>query len=120
MFWIYRSRSKSSTGFTLIEVIVATTILSVGVIGVLGTISLGLQTSSESLRLSAATALGERLLREVEVTGGQTSGSEGAFAWQLSRTEKPHGLVLSSVSIEWKSRGKTARVVLSRLYLPKR
>lgn len=120
MFWTDGSRNKPSIGFTLIEVIVAMTILSVGAIGVLGTISLALQTSSESLRLSAATALGDRLLREVEATNGPASGSEGNFSWKLSFAEKPHRLVLASVAVEWLNRGKATHLVLSRLYLPER
>ena len=88
-----RGRSKGSVvrnqrGFTLLEVMIATAIMSVGIVGALELFSGSLRLAGDADRQSAATVLARSLVDEelwrdvLEVN--QRSGTEGRFSWSVA------------------------------------
>ena len=79
---------KKNRGFTLLEVVVALTIVGLGVVTVLEIFSLGLRLAAKSSEVSQARLYGQTVMDEVIVYGGPQSGrEEGSFAsghrWRL-------------------------------------
>ena len=72
-------------GFSLIEMIIALAILSVGLVGAIRVFPVGLRASQRSEWLSRATLLAERALEPLKLKGwaelgdGETTTSEGPF-----------------------------------------
>ena len=69
----------SRQGMTLLEVLVAMTVLAIGIVGVLGAVSACLQSSTASAQYSVATLLAGRVAAELErleaVEPGNLSGT---------------------------------------------
>jgi general secretion pathway protein I len=81
-------RFGSKGGFTLLEVVVALTIVALGVVTVLEIFSLGLRLAAKSSELSQARLYGQSVMDEIMVYGGPQSGrEEGYFSaghrWRL-------------------------------------
>jgi prepilin-type N-terminal cleavage/methylation domain-containing protein len=114
----------SARGFSLIEVLVAMTVFSVGVLGVMGTLSLSARTAGESTRLWQAVELAENQM-EMAVSGilssreTMQSGTSDAYQWVLRFDEKPNDLLLASVQIRWMERGERREFQMSRLFRPR-
>ena len=118
---------RNSTGFTLLEVVVAMVILSVAVVTLI-------QLASQSLRLlqvssdhQEAAILADRLVRAADaVAEGTESGQDGRFSWErrvravavpdeLSPATGPAPRLLSLVvDVRWGS-GRTVEVSTLRL-----
>lgn len=113
---------KRDGAFTLIEVLVATTILAGGIIGVVGAFSLSDRAASRACRLRGAAEVAQRVLASAVAANAEklqpASGSSGRFAWKLIYSDKPHDLMLASVSVTWLDRGRTETFELSRIFLP--
>jgi type IV pilus assembly protein PilV len=58
-------RMKSQNGFSMIEVLVAMTILAIGLLGVAGMQITAIKTNSQANTLSAATGMAEGILEEI-------------------------------------------------------
>lgn len=111
-------------GFTLIEVLVAMTMLAVGILGVMGAFTLAMQTASRSGRLGEVAAVAEQQL-ELAVTtrpgeAEPKTGSAGPYAWTVTFSDRPHALMLASVTVSWSDHGQPQTFQLSRVFLPRR
>jgi len=114
-------------GFTLLEVMIATSIMAVGIVGALELFSGSLRLAGNADRQSAATVLAralidEELWRDV-LEDNQRNGTEGDFAWTvithpidrelIGREEQDHaelhdiademGLWLIEAEVSWES-----------------
>lgn len=111
-------------GFTLLEVLVAMTILSVGIVGVLGGFSLSIRAGSRAMLLNEAVDIAQRefeLLSTVPAADMlPSSGSSGRFSWQVVVSDRPGGLVLASIQVTWMRRGQSESYKLSQVFLPHR
>ena len=97
------SRGKNR-GFTLLEVVVALTIVGLGVVTLLEIFSLGLRLAAKSSEISQARLDGQSVMDEVIVYGGPQSGREqGSFSsgqrWRLE--VKPLGEPTGSLANPW-------------------
>ncbi|HZO87604.1 MAG TPA: prepilin-type N-terminal cleavage/methylation domain-containing protein [Chthonomonadaceae bacterium] len=84
---------RSKRGFTLIEMIVATLLLAIGVVGALTAISTATRASGMAEQIQTAALLARRRLTEVELqpealVGGEQQGNFGAeypgYLWRQS------------------------------------
>ena len=118
-----RKAGHAHPGFTLVEVLVAITILAVGIVGVLAAFSQSMQVGSRAMRRDEAGAIAQRQLELATVQSVDSlhsrSGSSGPYTWTMTFQEKPHGLVRASVSVKWQERGQQQQFVLSQIYLPR-
>lgn len=79
---------RSERGFTLLEVMVATAIMAVGIVGALELFSGSLRLAGDAERQSKATVLARSLVDEelwrdvLEVS--ERSGTEGGFSWSVA------------------------------------
>ena len=117
------SATKTTAAMTLVEVIVALSILSGGIIALTGTFSLCSRSSSAALRLDEAASIAER---EIELTVTATNGSQpassgesGLYKWSITYDDLQHGLVRASVTVTWLQRGMTREYRLVRIFTPR-
>jgi general secretion pathway protein I len=110
---------KSKTrGFTLIEMVVATVLLALGVVGTLACISSATRSTSISSEYTTAALLAQQKISELQaqpeqVQGGEQTGDFGEeypnFSWQL---QVDSGVIASlfraTLIVEWRS-GTRAR-----------
>jgi type II secretion system protein I len=107
-----KSRARATrAGFTLVEMIVATLLLAIGVSAALAAISSGIQASYKADRLQTAALLAERKLAQIELesnnlTGGDQQGDFGKlyaeFKWHESvETTNYPDLFQVTVTIQW-------------------
>jgi len=97
-------RCGKNRGFTLLEVVVALTIVGFGVVTLLEIFSLGLRLAAKSSEISQARLDGQSVMDEVIVYGGPQSGREvGSFSsgqrWRLE--VKPLGEPAGSLANAW-------------------
>jgi prepilin-type N-terminal cleavage/methylation domain-containing protein len=107
-----KSRTHAArSGFTLVEMIVATLLLAIGVVGAIAAVSSGIQASYQADRLQTAALLAERKLAQIELessnlTGGDQDGDFGKlyseFHWHESveATNYPD-LFQVTLTIQW-------------------
>ena len=125
MYWSRRITiaRRRATGFTLAEVLVALTLLAVGIIGVLSAITLSQRATTTGMHRQHAALLAERVLAEaVAQPAAQlvpAEGEEGRFAWSLSFADRDHQLKLASVTIEWLDRGEAQTFELAQVFAPR-
>ena len=109
-----------SDGFSLIEVLVAMTILTAGILGVMEAFSLCTQTASGGLRLAEATAIAQNQLELAACVPAESiepqTGTSGPCTWQVTLAEKPHGLVLALVTVKWMQQGRPQTFQLWRAF----
>ena len=100
----------SRQGMTLLEVLVAMTVLAIGIVGVLGAVSASLQSSTASAQYSVATLLAGRVAAELErleaLEPGELSGTfeETArdYAWTAEiASADEFGLHPVRIAINW-------------------
>jgi len=116
--------SAGDRAFSLIEVVVALTIFSAGIVGVMGTFSLCTRAAGANLRLAEAVALAQRQMELSVATPPDQlagrSGTENRFNWGLTVEQMPQGLLRASVAIDWLERGQRKNYRLSQILLPRR
>ena len=113
---------KRHTGFTLIEVLVAASIVSVAVLGLLASFSLCVRASSRVSGLDGAVDLAERKL-QTALAGpggmpGALHGTTERYRWTVRFSEKTDQLTLASVEIEWLEGGRSRTYRLGQLFHP--
>lgn len=114
---------SKKTAFTLIEILVAVTIVGAGILGVVAAFSVSLQAGSESARIRDAVRIAERQM-ELKVAEpaerlGDDRGSEGAYTWNLNLSQASEGLVLARITVTWSQRGRPQSFRLSRVFRPR-
>ena len=116
-------RPAANAAFSLMEVIVALTILSAGIVGVVSTFALCGRAAGRNFRLADAVALAERQIELAAATPrdrlAASRGKEDRYTWRLTVDEMAHGLVRASVAVEWLDRGKTRTWRLSQILVPR-
>jgi prepilin-type N-terminal cleavage/methylation domain-containing protein len=117
------SAKERQRGFTLIEVLVATVILSVGMMGGLGMLLAGQSAAAAGDRLTRASALAREVLEEKiavpfsELLGKKASGEDrpGDFVreWAVEPDVPRPGMAMIHVWVSWKGgTGKIHRLEL--------
>lgn len=111
-----------TTAFSLVEILVALTILSVGIVGILGVFSLGIRAAGKSDRSMQALELAESKLELAASAAtwavrNETQSQDG-LEWTMVTQDAPKGLQVTSIEVSWTERGKSQLIRLSRLYLP--
>ena len=113
----------SSGAFTIIEALVATTIVSAGLISVAAAFSLCHSAAIRSDRLRRAATLAERRMELATAVSsgdaGSGSGSSDGLVWKVAYQTKSKNLMLASVSVEWSDHGQPKTFVLSRVFRPR-
>ena len=112
-----RLKSRGTQGMTLVEVVVATVILGVGVAGLMSAATLGMRNQQKSEMRAAALCLAQQKLGEVDLIGAHvwmlarpTSGEEElaghTYRWTLKIEQQPVGeLFAVRVQVEWPGPG---------------
>jgi prepilin-type N-terminal cleavage/methylation domain-containing protein len=111
-------------GFSLVEALVAMTVLSVGVVGSLAAFSMALRSHARSANYEQAVEIARNeLTAAVAATAEGLSpraGTTGRYHWTVIYSEKPGELVLASVSVRWPEQGQEAGYQVSQVFLPRR
>jgi len=113
---------KNDRAFTLVEVLVALTIFSVGVLGVLGAIAKSSNIASRTQRLDGAVMLANIRLEEaicVPVDKLQArQGQEDRYTYAISMENRPGGLMMAKIIVQWLEGGNTQEYSISKIFLP--
>jgi prepilin-type N-terminal cleavage/methylation domain-containing protein len=108
-------------GFTLLEVLVATTVLAVGIISVMSGVSASVRASSSAAMLRGAVDLAQNQLTlavAAPVSDGQMqSGTSGRYSWSVSYTPQDGGMILAVVTVRWSERSMERSYELSQLLI---
>jgi prepilin-type N-terminal cleavage/methylation domain-containing protein len=87
-------------GFTLVELLVATVLLAVGLAAVAAAFSAATRAQAAALRTTTAARLAQAKLAEIEATGTTSGGEEGTFA-ELETDQTPGSGDLGDYSYRW-------------------
>ena len=119
-----RHADHDDKAFTLIEVLIAVTILSGGILAVVGGFSVAVRAGVRAARMDGAVRIAQRELELMMLSGPEASptstGSEDRYAWQTSLSESREGLMMAAVVVKWSDRGEEQFYRLSRIFLPRR
>jgi prepilin-type N-terminal cleavage/methylation domain-containing protein len=117
-----RRQSRATSAFTLLEVLVALTILSAGILAVASAFNSSQRASTRAARLQEASELAQNQLELAVVKSGTAlqpaQGVAGLFTWSIEYTNKPEGLVLASATVKWTDRGSPEQFQVSQLFHP--
>ena len=115
-------QAPRETGFSLLEVIVAMTIFSTAVLGIVTAFSQATRASGEARREVAAVRLAEaKLLESTRVERGAMTdavGEDEAGAWSVVYQRRSDGLGRVDVTVEWGSTAGPEEVTLYELFPP--
>ncbi len=110
------TRSQSKRGFTLIEMIIATLILALAIVGAMGAISSSLHATESSDRIQTAALLAQRKMTELELqatnlTSGEQQGDFGEdfanYRWRaVTDTTEFEKLLKITLTVSWGEGGK--------------
>jgi general secretion pathway protein I len=108
-----RNRKSKRSGFTLIEMIVATLLLAIAVVGALAAYAAATQSAATSERLHTVALLAQRRLTELELqsdtlSGGEQQGDFGEnypeYRWkQIVEPTEYQDLYKVTLAIQWGS-----------------
>ncbi len=121
-----RRNRQSSRGFTLIEMIVATIVLAIGVVGASAAFNMATKASSVATDLQTAAMLAQQQLEQTEVnaqgsiTPGDSDGEFGndfpGFKWHQSITSTDYTYLFQvTVTVKWGSRPERQKSVTTYL-----
>ncbi len=97
------SRSKYNTGFTLLEVMIAVSILVMFLVPILGAMTQGLQSVTSSKNRTLATQLARNMMTEIELAPfpefegadqGDFGSDYGDYSWRTQMFEPPELAIL--------------------------
>jgi general secretion pathway protein I len=120
-----RRRRVRQQGFTLVEMIVATLVLAIGIVSCLSTLAVSTKAAGLAKQYSTASLLAERHFSEIKsdpnmLTTGEQTGSFGedypGYQWSqtIDQTDIT-GLLRVSLTIEWND-GVSSRSTLFTTY----
>jgi prepilin-type N-terminal cleavage/methylation domain-containing protein len=117
-------RRARSRGFTLLEAIVATTILGFGILGAAIAIRIVNSSVQSSRQLEGATNLARAKLDSAIAEPNRTSASRGnsdIYTWEISRASaggmSDDPLAIARVTVRWLDHSVSREFVLARAYL---
>lgn len=118
-----RAPRRRTRGFTLVEMIVATVVLAIGVVSAMLCIGSATRVTGIAQEYTRATLIAQRRLAEIDADPNQLSGGEqqGDYAeeepgFRWAQSVEPtgiSGLVRVSLAVEWKSPTGTRRALFS-------
>jgi general secretion pathway protein I len=116
---------RSQNGLTLLEVILAISILSFGLIIIVSTFSSGMRAAGSAYKMMLAQSLAQSKMEELLVAPwasmeGEFGPDHPSFTWQVKRTPHDPGLQKIVLTIFWKERGKRREIRLETLVLERR
>ena len=115
---------RDHAGFSLVEVLVAMTILAGGIVAVLSAFSLSMRTANDATRLEGAAALAEwQLETAIQLPAERllgSSGSSSTYQWKVSFSPKPQNLVVARAVVEWFEQGRRRQFRLARVFWPRK
>ena len=111
-----KRKKRGTSGFTLVEVVVASAIVGISMAGVWGLIAWIMYTTSLTGRQSEALYIAEEKMEEIFATAGTTSGSASSndflCIWTITAVDSRQTDV--EVAVTWYDpRGRTNRVELN-------
>lgn len=120
------SSRRPRTGFTLIEMIVATLVLAIGIVGAASAFSAATKASALAADTQTASLLAQQQLEQTEtqaagqLTGGDTEGDFGAdypgYHWKQSITSTDYTYLFQvSVTVTWGPNPPRERTVTTYL-----
>ena len=121
-----RRRHSKQQAFTLVEMIVATLLLAIGIVACLGAIGVSTRVAGVANEYTTATLLADRHFSELNsdpnllTTGEQSGNFDGypSFQWHQSIDQSDiTGLLRVSITIEW-SDGISSRSAVFTTYEP--
>ncbi len=105
------------------EVVVAVTILSVGIAGVMGVFSVCVRAETRAARLDAAVAIAREKLELTTATNIENLASDkgvvDSFSWSVGLAELQLGLMRASVEVRWTDMGRPRTFAMSQVFLPR-
>lgn len=117
--WSTSRATRPARGFTLVEVLVALTIFSVGVLGVLAGLSLAGRAGGHGENFARAAAICEQQIQQAALPASPNlaakRGSTDRYTWKLEYHRLPHGLARASVTVNWLQNGQPEELQLHRL-----
>ncbi len=120
--WSNSIYGRERRGMTLVEVLVALTVLSVGILGLLGALLLGSNISARSEHLDAAVALANTKLEEALCTTADKleaqQGQEDRFTYALAIENRSGGLMAAKMTVQWLEAGNVQEYTLSKVFQP--
>ncbi|MCY2925912.1 MAG: hypothetical protein NT031_10820 [Planctomycetota bacterium] len=110
-------------GFTLLEAVVACTLLSVGIFGVLAGLSGGMRADTRATRDRAAATFVQSKMEQTVATPMEDlhpdAGGGGGQTWKLDLTPLSGGLVRASISVAWSEQGQEDAFTLVQIFAPR-
>jgi type II secretory pathway component PulJ len=109
-------------GYTLLEAVVAMTVLAAGIVEVVAGFSVCRRAASRCRRLDQVVSIARKELDRAVLAPPEQrvprQGRDGQFRWVLAYTERPHGLLTASVEVSWMEVGEPQSYRLSRVFMP--
>jgi prepilin-type N-terminal cleavage/methylation domain-containing protein len=105
------------TGFTLLEIVIALAVFSIGLVGILSLFPVGFQSAKRASDLSQATIYAQEKIEELKRGGYDNLPSDGdptetgdfeddRFSYELSVSTESTGLKELRLKVEWTEGGK--------------
>ena len=120
--WRNDQNSFKRGGFTLVEVLVALMVLSVGILGLLGALLLSSNVSARSEHLDKAVDLANSILQQtICVTADHLQaqqGQEDRYSYAMSLEDRSGGLMSAKITVQWLEGGSVEQYSLSRVFVP--
>jgi prepilin-type N-terminal cleavage/methylation domain-containing protein len=116
------SNSRGNSGLTLLEVLVALTVLTVGILGTMACFSVSLKAAGRAKASEDAVAFAQQKLADALCTPVEqlqpANGNTGRYQWALRLRELPYSLVSVTVEVDWLEQGSARQLRLSRVLMP--
>jgi len=117
---------KNQSGFTLIEVMIAITILAIGILGVAKMQISAIKGNSYASGLTEATSFAQNKMEELvgiaykDLNDGSQTGSGATniqydILWNIAADDPAPNAKHIRVIVQWQQRGTTRKVILDRI-----